>query len=149
MTKKLKIFVFLLFITTLCTFTMQVGMIGGTINKPTEYLYGCSASFGFIVPLLKFEIEYYTMTDRAFEAVTGGVKLGKKVGRFAPYAILGAGTEFQNFTLKTSKYDTFLFVGGGIHFFLIDFLSLRADIRFQNFSGFNKTRLSAGVFFHL
>jgi len=27
--------------------------------------------------------------------------------------------------------------------------SIRADLRFMNFTGFNRTRLTAGLFFHI
>jgi len=149
MIKKIAVFMVLLTIGPMLVSPVEMGIIGGTINKPGESIYGLSAGFGFIVPLLKFEVEYFNMSERAFESLTVGVKLRKKFGHIAPYAIVGAGAEFEKFTLKFGQYDTYLFVGGGIHYFLTSMLSFRGDIRFLNFSDFTRTRLSIGLFFHL
>ncbi len=150
--KTITFFIILTMLFTVPSFTFELGLIGGTIGgggQTNEGIYGISGGFGFIIPMVKFEVEYYNLNDRRFEAVTGGVKVRKRFGKFAPYAILGGGAEFENLTFKTSEYETFFFIGGGVHVFLIDFLSVRADLRFQTFSEFNKTRFSLGVFFHL
>lgn len=147
--KKSLVFISLFCVLFVHAYPMEMGVIGGTINKPSENFYGLSASFGFFVPLLKVEVEYWTMTDRGWEAVTSALKLRKKFGRIAPYAVLGVGAEFESFTLDNDKYDSFMFVGGGIHFSITELFSIRGDIRFLNFSGFNKTRLSVGLFLHL
>ena len=149
MIKKIFVIISVLFVLPVCVFSFELGLIGGTINKPTESIYGISGTSGFIIPLLKFEVEYYNLAKRKWEAVTGGVKLRKKFGKFAPYAVVGVGAEFPNLTFHTSQYETFLFVGGGVHYHFAGFFSLRADIRFQNFSEKNKTRLSVGIFAHI
>ena len=151
MIKKIFLLLFLLFVLTYAAFPMDLGLIVGvgTINNRTESIYGASGSWGFIIPMLKFEVEYYNLGKRKYEAVTGGLKLRKKLGKFAPYALIGVGAEFENITFHTGEYETFLFVGGGVHFFMIDFVSIRGDIRFLNYADYNKTRLSVGVFVHI
>jgi hypothetical protein len=149
MKKRILIFISILFIFAASLFSLELGLIAGSITKPSEAIYGISACSGIIIPLLKFEVEYYNLADRKFEALTTGVKLRKRFRKFAPYGVVGVGSEFDNLTFNFDKYETFFFVGGGIHLYVGGFLSLRADIRFLNFSDTNKTRLSVGAFFHL
>lgn len=130
-------------------FPIEVGLIGGNISNPSEFNYGLSGGSGLIIPMLKFELEFYQMAETNFKALTAGLKLRPKFGKLAPYIIVGAGTELDKFTFKFSEYEFFTFFGGGIHYFLIRNVSIRLDIRFQSFSAANKTRLEAGVFFHL
>jgi hypothetical protein len=69
--------------------------------------------------------------------------------RLAPYGIIGVGCEYMRFNFRFSEYRWFTYIGGGVHFFLNDLISLRGDIRWQNFSDMNKTRLCAGIFVHI
>lgn len=149
MKKRILIGVSILFLFSASLFSLELGLIVGSSTNPAEAIYGISAGSGFIVPLLKFEFEYYNLADRKYEALTAGVKLRKRFRKFAPYGIIGVGSEFDNITFKFDKYETFFFVGGGLHLYIGSILSLRADIRFLNFSDTNKTRLSVGAFFHL
>lgn len=149
MIKKIFLLTLILSLFTVAVSPLEVGIIGGSINHPSETVYGFSAGGGFMVPLLKFEVEYYNLTDRKWEALTVGVKLRKRIRNIAPYAILGAGSEFENLTFRFSDFDYFLFVGGGIHFYVGGLLSVRADLRFQNLSDQTKTRFTVGLFFHL
>jgi len=142
-------FALFFFIVSSLAYSLEFGIIGGNTSNPSETTFGFSAGFGFIVPLVKMEVEYYNLNDRAYEALTAGVKLRKKLGKLAPYAVIGVGAEFEKVTFRTSEYNSFLFVGGGAHLFLNSLISFRADIRFLNFSGKNKTRLTLGAFFHL
>lgn len=134
-------------------FSLELGVIGGTITNPSYLNYGLSTSFGFLVPLVKFEFELTrkaNIEEPEFpNAFTGGIKFRPKLGRFMPYAIVGIGTEFSAFTLDFDKYDSYTFVGGGIYYKMMAVFSIRADIRFLNFSGYNRTRLTAGLFLHI
>lgn len=149
MIKKTFLFIFVLSIFSVSVFSTELGFIAGSIDNPRETIYGLSASGGFIVPILKFEFEYYNMNERKYEALTAGVKLRKRFKKFAPYAILGVGSEFEHLTFKFENYKNFVFVGGGLHFYFGGFFSIRADLRFLNYSDNNKIRLSAGIFFHI
>ena len=102
-----------------------------------------------MLPMLKLEVELYKMQDYAYQALTAGVKFRPKLARLVPYAILGVGCEYKTFNFAFSEYRWFTFIGGGIHFNLNDLFSLRGDIRLQNFSNMNKTRLCAGIFIHI
>ncbi len=131
-------------------FPFEFGVQLGTINnKPSSLAYGFSGGGGFMLPMLKLEVELYKMQDYAYQALTAGVKFRPKLARLVPYAILGVGCEYKTFNFAFSEYRWFTFIGGGIHFYLNDLFSLRGDIRLQNFSNMNKTRLCAGIFIHI
>jgi hypothetical protein len=134
-------------------FSLELGVIGGNISNPSYLNYGLSTSLGFLVPLVKFEFEYTRKVDTEGlelpNAFSGGIKFRPKFGRFMPYAVVGIGTEFQSFNLDFDEYKSFTFVGGGIYYKMMAVFSIRADIRFLNFSGYNRTRLTAGLFFHI
>ena len=133
-------------------FPVEVGIFAGTISNPSHSHYGLSAGLGFLVPLVKFEFELYrqsgTEDPELPNAITAGIKFRPKFGKFWPYAVVGVGTEFRHFSLDFNKYDSFTFLGGGIHYKIMAVLSLRADLRFLNYSEYNRTRLSAGLFAH-
>jgi hypothetical protein len=130
----------------------EVGLIGGTITNPNHSVYGVSGSMGFLVPMVKFELELYKIHGTEFpelpNAITGGIKFRPKLGKFAPYAVLGAGVEFDSLGFDFDDYEKFTFIAGGVYFYITGMISLRGDIRFHNYSGYNRTRLSAGIFFH-
>lgn len=140
-------------------FGLEVGLTGGAMSKKIDsgFHYGLAVTTGFLVPMVKFEFEVYKMKENvATAAVAGkekalcvGVKFRPKLGSFAPYAIVGVGGEFDKFGFDFGDYHKFTFIGGGCHFFLMDMLSIRADIRVMHFKDMNKTRFSAGVFLHI
>lgn len=125
------------------------------MNKAVDsgFHYGIAGGTGMLVPMVKFEIEYYKKKDAGTlgkpNALTLGIKFRPKFGKFAPYGIVGVGGEFDSFGLSFSEYNKFSFFGGGMHFFLNGMVSLRGDIRFLNFSDSTRTRFSAGVFIHI
>jgi hypothetical protein len=147
--KKQIIFLVFLAILSFQLFPFEIGLIGGTNNKPSELNLGVSGTMGFFIPFIKFEIEAYKIVDYEFKGITGGIKFRKKLGPFAPYVTVGIGTEFEELNFKFSEYMSFTYIGGGTHLYLMDMLSLRFDIRFQKFSDFNRTRFTGGLFLHL
>jgi len=149
MRKKKVVFLIFFLILVLNIFPIEVGLIGGNISNPSEFNWGFSGGSGMLIPMLKFELEFYQMVETNFKGLTAGVKLRPKFGKLAPYIIIGAGTELEKINLKFSEHEYFTFFGGGIHYFAIRNLSIRLDIRFQNFSDINRTRFEAGIFFHL
>jgi hypothetical protein len=130
-------------------FAIEVGLIGGNISNPSKFNYGISGGSGMFIPMLKFELEFYQLAESTRKGLTTGIKFRPKLGKLAPFMIVGAGTEMEKITFQLSEYDFFTFIGGGIHYFAIRNLSLRLDVRFLNFSAANRTRLEAGIFFHL
>ncbi|MCP4146579.1 MAG: porin family protein [bacterium] len=149
---------------------MEAGLTVGTLGKTdgTGLNYGISGGMGTIIPMLKFEAGLYRIKKPGIEGTeadtgvteenpipfkpnvfTAGLKFRPKFGRFAPYAIVGLGWEFEKVSLRFSLHNKFTFIGGGLHVFLMDMVSVRGDIRLLNFSEATKTRFSAGVFLHL
>jgi hypothetical protein len=151
--KKILIVVFLCLFFSTGLFSLELGVIGGNISNPSYLNYGLSTSLGFLVPLVKFEFEYTRKVDPGElefpNTFTGGIKFRPSFGRLMPYAVVGIGTEFQSFSFDFDKYESFTFIGGGIHYKMMAVFSIRADIRFLNFSGYNRTRLTAGIFFQI
>lgn len=142
-------------ILVLCTyglFSIEVGLIGGRVTNPSSNFYGLSGTMGFVIPMVKFEVELYKMSEVIFpgfeNAAVAAVKFRPKFGKISPYAAAGFGAEFDTVSFDSEEYDSFTFVGGGVHYYITGMISVRGDIRFLNFSGFNRTRISAGVFFH-
>jgi hypothetical protein len=131
---------------------VELGVIAGTTTNPSYLDYGISTSFGFLVPLVKLEFEL-TRKDNSEgtdfpTSFISGIKFRPSFGRLMPYAIVGVGMEFRRFNLFDNKtYNDFTFIGGGIYYKIMVFFSIRADIRFLNFKGYNRTRLTAGLFF--
>jgi len=152
MIKRIFLTVVILVLCTYGLFSIEAGLIGGRVTNPSHTLYGLSGTMGFIVPMIKFEVELYKMTDVAFpgfeKAATCAVKFRPKFGKFSPYAVAGFGAEFDKISFHSDEYDSFTFVGGGVHYYITGMISVRGDVRFLNYSGFNRTRLSAGVFIH-
>jgi hypothetical protein len=151
--KKITTAVFLCLFFSIGLYSWELGLIGGNISNPSHLNYGLSSGFGFLIPLVKFEVELTRQTnieDPGFpNAITGGIKFRPTFGRYMPYAVVGIGAEFKRFSLDHDKYDSFTFIGGGIHYKMMALFSIRADLRFLNFTGFNRTRLTAGLFFHI
>ncbi|MCU0286198.1 MAG: outer membrane beta-barrel protein [Acidobacteria bacterium] len=138
-------------------FGFEVGITGGAMSRKIDsgFHYGLGVTTGFLIPMIKFDIELYKMKENVGtavdkeKAISIGVKFRPKLGNFAPYVIVGIGGEFDKFTLDFGDYHKFTFIGGGLHFFIVDMLSIRGDIRTMHFSDMNKTRFSAGVFLHI
>lgn len=132
---------------------LTLGAMSNSDSSSGGLNYGISGGGGFFIPMVKFEVEYYKIKDTELpdrpNAMTVGIKFQPKFGKFAPYAIIGVGSEFEKLNFSFSKYEKFTFLGGGVHFFLMDIMSLRADIRFLNFSDRTKTRISGGLFVHI
>jgi hypothetical protein len=135
-------------------FAFEFGVTGGIMSKSSSnFNYGIAGGTGFMIPMLKFEFEFYKMKgaeppDRP-SVITAGIKFRPKFGKLTPYGIIGVGGEFEYLTFNFGKYDKFTFIGGGAHLFFSDMISIRADIRFLNFSASNRIRFSGGIFFHL
>lgn len=134
-------------------FSMELGVIGGNISNPSHLNYGLSGSFGFLIPMVKFEFELTRQTNAEElefpNAFTAGIKFRPSFGRLMPYAVVGTGAGYKSFSLHRDEYDTFTFIGGGVYYKMMGVISIRADIRFLNFSDYNRTRLTAGIFFHI
>jgi hypothetical protein len=134
-------------------FSLELGVIGGNISNPSHLNYGLSTSLGFLVPLVKFEFEYTRKADAEElefpNSFSGGIKFRPSFGRFMPYAVVGIGTDFRSINLDFDEYESYTFIGGGIYYKMMAVFSVRADIRFLNFSGYNRTRLTAGLFLQI
>ncbi len=142
-------------VVSLCSvssFAFEIGAIGGTITNPSHSVYGVSGGMGMLVPMIKFELELYRIHGAEFpefsNVITGAVKFRPKLGKFSPYAVLGAGAEFDSLGFDFDDYAKFTFIGGGVHYNITGMLSLRGDVRFMNYSGYNRTRISGGLFIH-
>ncbi len=152
MNKRALVFAAILF---LCLFlcldawALDLGVIAGSISQPSSFCYGISFGSGTVLPILKFEFEGYRIKESARNSLSAAVKLKPKFGRFTPYALLGAGGEFEKLNFRFSEYDFYTFIGGGLHILFESLFSLRFDLRFLHFSGLNRTRISGGVFIHL
>ena len=128
---------------------LEAGLIAGSISQPSSFFYGLSAGSGIIVPMVKFEFEGYKIKESGLNSLSAAVKFRPKFGSFAPYAFLGAGSEFEKLNFRFSEYSFYTMVGGGFHIFFSSMFSLRFDLRFLHFSDVDRTRISGGVFIHL
>jgi hypothetical protein len=138
-----------LFFLSLHVSALEVGLFAGSSSQTSAFTYGLSAGMGLIVPMLKLEVEGYRITESELNNLSVAVKFRPKFGKFAPYAFLGAGGEFEKLDFHFSDYRFYTMVGGGIHFFISSMFSLRFDLRFLHASASNNTRFSGGVFIHL
>jgi len=134
---------------SLNAYALEAGLIAGSINQPSSFFYGLSAGTGAIVPMLKFEFEGCRISETGGNSLSAAVKFRPKFGSFAPYALLGAGGEFEKLDFHFSEYRFFTFFGGGFHIFFTSMFSLRADLRFLNLPAADRTRISGGIFIHL
>lgn len=138
-----------LFLLAVNALALDAGLIAGSLSQPSGFFYGLSAGSGTIVPMLKFEFEGCRIKELAADSLSAAVKFRPKFGRFAPYALVGAGAEFARLNFHFSEYRFYTMAGGGFHIFFTSMFSLRVDLRFLHFSDLNKTRFSGGIFFHL
>lgn len=114
--------------------SLEAGLIAGRWSADSTFFYGLSGGSGMIVPMTRLELEGYRISGHAgWNAITAGIAFRPRLGRIAPYAILGAGTEFEKLNFRWSDYNAFTFLGGGCHLFLVQILSLRFDVRFAHF----------------
>jgi hypothetical protein len=146
---KKALFLALLFLCALSAPALDLGLTAGSVSRPSSFFYGLSAGSGTIVPMLKFEFEGWRISETGINCLSAALKLRPKFGAFAPYAVLGAGAEFEKLNFKFSEYNFYTFIGGGSHFFLNSTISLRADVRWLNLAETGKTRISGGLFIHL
>jgi len=137
-----------LFSLCLNSFALDLGLVAGSISRPSSFTYGVSVGSGTIVPMLKFEFEGCRISETGWNSLSAAVKFRPKFGIFAPYAVLGAGGEFEKLNFKFSEYNFFTFIGGGFHLFFTSMLSLRADLRFLHLPDADRTRISGGIFLH-
>lgn len=129
---------------------INLGVIAGTASKPSQSFWGLSGQMGLIVPMLKLEFEWMRYSaDYAANAMTASIMIRPKFGKLSPYGVLGVGTEFDTISFHFSRYNSFSILGFGAHLFLMDILSLRADLRFMTFSETSRFRVCAGLFVHL
>lgn len=136
---------------TLCLGTpaLDLGLVAGSVSQPSSFFYGISVGSGTIVPMLKFEFEGCRVSETGWNSLSAAVKFRPKFGIFAPYAVLGAGGEFEKLNFRFSDYEFYTFIGGGFHIFFTSMFSLRADLRFLNLPAADRTRISGGIFIHL
>jgi len=130
---------------------IEAGIFVGKTGEPSLTAYGVSFGLGFFlpVPFVKMEIEGWKMANDTHDSLSVGVMWRPKFRVFAPYVVAGAGAQFPQLNLHFSTYDFFTFLGGGLHIYARNFLSLRLDYRLLNLPGANRSRFSAGIFFHL
>ena len=134
---------------SLNAFALEGGLIAGSISQPSGFFYGLSAGTGAIVPMLKLEFEGCRINETGRNSLSAAVKIRPKFGSLAPYALLGAGGEFEKLDFHFSQYRFYTMIGGGLHLFFTSMFSLRFDLRFLHFSDMNKTRISGGFFIHI
>jgi hypothetical protein len=152
MTKKFFLYLLLSLCCTVGLFSFEIGLVGGNISKPSHTIYGISGGMGMLVPMIKIEVEFLKVREPELleypNIMTLAIKFRPKLGKFAPYGVLGVGAAFESLQFDLKDYDKFTFVGGGVHYYVAGMFSLRGDIRFMNYSGFNRTRLTGGIFLH-
>ena len=91
---KKTIFLAGILLVSLNAIALDLGLVAGSISQPASFFYGLSVGSGTIVPMLKFEFEGCRISETGMNSVSAAVKFRPKFGKFAPYAVLGAGGEF-------------------------------------------------------
>ncbi|MEN8152639.1 MAG: hypothetical protein ABFR75_01330 [Acidobacteriota bacterium] len=147
--KKIYILIILFFISILPLRSIEVGLILGNINESTGLCYGVSVGSAMLIPLVKFEFEYYRLPDSEYKAITTGLKIKPRLGDFSPYAVMGIGTDFIKFNLVLSDYKRFAFYGGGLYYYFLKMVSVRIDLRIMNYSDISKTRITGGLYINI
>lgn len=130
-------------------YSIEFGFLADKNTEPSGTALGFSAGMGLIIPLLKFEFELMKKKNTGIDTIGFGLKIRKKIGKFAPYAVIGAGARFDKFSITFSNYNYYTFVGGGTHLYFLHFFSLRFDVRLQSYNSNNNVRFSIGAFAHL
>ena len=147
--KKLYIIIIIFFLSLMPLKSIELGLIAGDINNSTGLCYGISVGSGMIIPIVKFEFEYYKIVDGDYKGITTGLKLKPRIGDFSPYILLGVGTDFEKFNFVLSDYKKFTFYGAGLYYYFLKMLSVRIDMRILNYSEFSKTRITAGIYINI
>lgn len=136
---------------------MEFGAYAGTLNETGTTLVGLTLDSGFLVPIVKVETEAYMFVgkERSGKVITLGLKIRPNLGRVAPYAVAGVGSEVERLDFSQAKDRYFTFIGGGLVVGLAAILSVRLDVRFQQHGEnsvtigendkVNYTRFTAGV----
>jgi hypothetical protein len=127
---------------------IEAGIHAGLVTRPNTANAGLSITMGFIVPLLRFECEYFNIYDVNRKSLNGGIRFMPKLSHVAPYLILGLGTEFAKINFDFKDYAGYSFLGGGLHIFMIEFMSLRLDCKYLNYRHFDRIKFSGGLVFH-
>lgn len=125
---------------------VELGVIGGPVGNPQTFVYGFSVGSGLIVPMLKIEFEGFRLINEPGNYLTVGVKLRPKIGKIAPYGVLGAGVGFDRLNFNFDEYRFFTLYGFGTYLFMGDILAFRVDIRWIDLSAGNRFRLTAGIY---
>ena len=112
---------------------MEFGAYAGTLNETGTTLIGLTLDSGFLVPIVKVETEAYMFVgkERSGKVITLALKIRPNLGRVAPYAVAGVGTELERLDFSQAKDRYFTFIGGGVVVGLAAIFSVRLDIRFQ------------------
>lgn len=112
---------------------MEFGAYAGTLNETGTTLIGLTLDSGFLVPIVKIETEAYMFVgkERSGKVITLGLKIRPNLGRVAPYAVAGVGSEVERLDFSQAKDRYFTFIGGGVVVGLAAIFSVRLDIRFQ------------------
>ena len=146
--KKAIIITIIFFTVSIGLYSFDIGVLGGNFSNPSHLTYGISGSTGLLVPMLKMELEYFRIQNTEVleypNVMTIGIQFRPKIGNLSPYAAVGVGSEFDNFGFD----EKFTYIGGGVHLFVTGMFSIRGDIRFMNYSDYNRTRISGGIFLH-
>lgn len=138
----------LLLILSVNLISVELGLIGGKMTNPSEFSYGLSGGSGLFFPLLKMEMEFTPLIESESNVLTASLKIRPKFGKFAPFAVVGVGVQFDKLNFDFDEYEFFTSIGAGLHIYFGGLFSLRLDIRFQNFSDRNRIRFGVGGFFH-
>lgn len=146
---KLFLVLILLLASTSSLSALNLGLHGGLISNPGTITYGLSLETGLLIPFSKLEFEAGKRIDAEEKFISGAILFGPRMRAFRPYIGIGVGTEFIRLDLHFSRYQTFSFLAGGGHFFFNEILSLRFDLRWQNYGELRRTRISSGLFVHL
>jgi len=128
---------------------IDFGLFGGSMGHPGKMTFGGALRTGMFIPFTRLEFEASRGLEPKRTLMSVSLQVTGKLGHFAPYALAGVGTTFDRLNLHFSEYETMTFFGGGLHLYLIEYLSLRGDVRVIRLEGENHTRFSVGLFAHL
>lgn len=149
MSKATVVFVAALLLLGGMSWAVDFGVFAGSTGKPATFTPGLALDVGFFLPFTRLEVEGCKLGKSGFKTLSAGVKLQPNLAAFIPYAVVGAGCEFEKFDLLFRDYHYFTFIGGGLHVKVFPAVSLRGDARVWRFKGLSRLRLSAGIFVHL
>lgn len=128
---------------------LNLGLHGGLINNPGKITYGLTLETGLLIPFCKLEFEAGKRIDADEKFISGAVVFSPRLRTIRPYVGIGVATEFLRLDLHFNRYEAYSFLTGGAHLFFNEILSLRFDLRWQNYGEYRRTRVSSGLFVHL